>query len=350
MIDEFQDTSRMQWENFHLLLQESLAQKEGSLIVGDIKQSIYRWRNGDWKILAGLGNDPSFRIRECSLGTNWRSEANIIRFNNGLFTAACQVLNDRYEAEQGDPCTQLLDAYSDVCQQTARKDEKGYIKLTFLPDNKEEPYAETMLQQLAEETDALIRKGIQTKDIAILVRKNKTIPAIADYFDKHTPYRIVSDEAFRLDASLAICMIIGGLRFLAMPDDLIAQARLAVAYQNEILHQDISLNTILINKVSDYLPAGFMLQLEELKLMPLYELMEKLFILFSMERIEHQDAYLCAFYDAVTEYQQKHSSELTAFLTYWDEKLHERPFLREKSKESASCPSISRKDWNTIRY
>lgn len=350
MIDEFQDTSRMQWENFHLLLQESLAQKEGSLIVGDIKQSIYRWRNGDWKILAGLGNDPSFRIRECSLGTNWRSEANIIRFNNGLFTAACQVLNDRYEAEQGDPCTQLFDAYSDVCQQTARKDEKGYIKLTFLPDNKEEPYAETMLQQLAEETDALIRKGIQTKDIAILVRKNKTIPAIADYFDKHTPYRIVSDEAFRLDASLAICMIIDGLRFLAMPDDLIAQARLAVAYQNEILHQDISLNTILINKVSDYLPAGFMLQLEELKLMPLYELMEKLFILFSMERIEHQDAYLCAFYDAVTEYQQKHSSELTAFLTYWDEKLHERPFLREKSKESASCPSISRKDWNTIRY
>lgn len=156
---------------------------------------------------------------------------------------------------------------------------KGYIKLTFLPDNKEEPYAETMLQQLAEETDALIRKGIQTKDIAILVRKNKTIPAIADYFDKHTPYRIVSDEAFRLDASLAICMIIDGLRFLAMPDDLIAQARLAVAYQNEILHQDISLNTILINKVSDYLPAGFMLQLEELKLMPLYELMEKLFIL-----------------------------------------------------------------------
>lgn len=82
MIDEFQDTSRMQWENFHLLLQESLAQKEGSLIVGDIKQSIYRWRSGDWKILAGLGNDRSFRIKECTLDTNWRSEARIIHFNN----------------------------------------------------------------------------------------------------------------------------------------------------------------------------------------------------------------------------------------------------------------------------
>ena len=75
MIDEFQDTSRMQWENFHLLLEESLAQKEGSLIVGDIKQSIYRWRNGDWKILAGLGEDKTLRVRECTLGTNWRSEA-----------------------------------------------------------------------------------------------------------------------------------------------------------------------------------------------------------------------------------------------------------------------------------
>ena len=91
MIDEFQDTSRMQWENFHLLLEESLAQKEGSLIVGDIKQSIYRWRNGDWKILAGLNEDKTLRVRECTLGTNWRSEARIIHFNNEIFTAACNV-------------------------------------------------------------------------------------------------------------------------------------------------------------------------------------------------------------------------------------------------------------------
>lgn len=64
MIDEFQDTSRMQWENFRLLLEESLSQKDGSLIVGDVKQSIYRWRNGDWKILADLPHDLHFRIKE----------------------------------------------------------------------------------------------------------------------------------------------------------------------------------------------------------------------------------------------------------------------------------------------
>lgn len=124
MIDEFQDTSHMQWENFHLLLEESLAQKEGSLIVGDIKQSIYRWRNGDWKILAGLGEDKTLRVRECTLGTNWRSEARIIHFNNEIFTAACKVLNQRYEDEMGEPCIQLQHAYSDVCQQTAKRMKK----------------------------------------------------------------------------------------------------------------------------------------------------------------------------------------------------------------------------------
>ena len=186
MIDEFQDTSRMQWENFHLLLEESLAQKEGSLIVGDIKQSIYRWRNGDWKILAGLGEDKTLRVRECTLGTNWRSEARIIHFNNEIFTAACKVLNQLYEDEMGEPCIQLQHAYSDVCQQTAKKDEKGYVKLSFISDEKEHPYAETMLEELASEVVSLINQGVRTNDIAILVRKNKTIPAIADYFDKHT--------------------------------------------------------------------------------------------------------------------------------------------------------------------
>lgn len=181
-----------------------------------------------------------------------------------------------------------------------------------------------MLEELASEVDSLITQGVRTNDIAILVRKNKTIPAIADYFDKHTPYRIVSDEAFRLDASLAICMMMDGLRYLTSPDDRIAQARLAVAYQREVLKQDTDLNTVLLNQIEHYLPAGFVLQQEELRLMPLYELLEKLFVLFDMQRIEKQDAYICAFYDAVTEYMQNNSSELTAFISFWDERLHEK--------------------------
>lgn len=324
MIDEFQDTSRMQWENFHLLLEESLAQKEGSMIVGDIKQSIYRWRNGDWKILAGLDKDRSFRLNSKTLDTNWRSEANIIAFNNDIFTSACKVLNERYKADEGEDCTQLLDAYSDVRQKTSKDTKEGYIKLSFLKNSEEHPYADTTMELLAEEVDSLVKKDIRVNDIAILVRKNKSIPAIADYFDKNTPYRVVSDEAFRLDASLAVCMLIDGLRYISEPTDRIACARLAVAYQKEILKKDVDYNTVLLNSVEDYLPAEFRLLQPELNLMPLYELLEKLFVIFRMDMIEEQDAYLCAFYDAVTEYMQNNSSELTSFLTYWSETLYAR--------------------------
>ena len=322
MIDEFQDTSRMQWENFHLLLEESLAQKEGSMIVGDIKQSIYRWRNGDWKILAGLDKDRSFRLNSKTLDTNWRSEANIIAFNNDIFTSACKVLNERYKADEGEDCTQLLDAYSDVRQKTSKDTKEGYIKLSFLKNSEEHPYTDTTMELLAGEVDSLVKKGVRVNDIAILVRKNKSIPAIADYFDKNTPYRVVSDEAFRLDASLAVCMLIDGLRYISEPTDRIACARLAVAYQKEILKKDVDYNTVLLNSVEDYLPAEFRLMLPEMSLMPLYELLEKLFVIFRMDMIEEQDAYLCAFYDAVTEYMQNNSSELTSFLTYWNETLY----------------------------
>ena len=322
MIDEFQDTSRMQWENFHLLLEESLAQKEGSMIVGDIKQSIYRWRNGDWKILAGLDKDRSFRLNSRTLDTNWRSEANIIDFNNDIFTSACMVLNERYKADEGEDCTQLLDAYSDVRQKTSKDTKEGYIKLSFLKNSEEHPYADTTMKLLAEEVDSLVKRGVRVNDIAILVRKNKSIPAIADYFDKNTPYRVVSDEAFRLDASLAVCMLIDGLRYISEPTDRIACARLAVAYQKEILKKDVDYNTVLLNSVEDYLPAEFRLMQPEMSLMPLYELLEKLFVIFRMDMIEEQDAYLCAFYDAVTEYMQNNSSELTSFLTYWNDTLY----------------------------
>lgn len=322
MIDEFQDTSRMQWENFHLLLEESLAQKEGSMIVGDIKQSIYRWRNGDWKILAGLDKDKSFRLNSKTLDTNWRSEANIIAFNNDIFTSACKVLNERYKADEGEDCTQLLDAYSDVRQKTSKDTKEGYIKLSFLKNSEEHPYTDTTMELLAEEVDSLVKKGVRVNDIAILVRKNKSIPAIADYFDKNTPYRVVSDEAFRLEASLAVCMLIDGLRYISEPTDRIACARLAVAYQKEILKKNVDYNTVLLNNVEDYLPAEFRLMLSEMSLMPLYELLEKLFVIFRMDMIEEQDAYLCAFYDAVTEYMQNNSSELTSFLTYWNDTLY----------------------------
>ena len=322
MIDEFQDTSRMQWDNFKLLLNEGLSQGADSLIVGDVKQSIYRWRNGDWTILNGLkGQLGPFPIEEKTLNTNRRSEAAIVQFNNEIFTSACQILNDMHKQEQGSECTELKNAYQDVRQETNRETVRGSVKFTFLTDKIDVSYQEETLQQLAEEVENMAQQGVSLNDMAILVRKNGVIPVVADYFDKHTPYRIVSDEAFRLDASLAINMLMDAIRYLVEPRNSIAQAQLAIAYQNEVLHKDMDLNTLLLGDLDEYLPSAFIEELDTLRLMPLLELLEKLTRIFQLSLIENQDAYLLSFYDHVNEYLQKHSSELTAFVKHWEEKL-----------------------------
>lgn len=329
MIDEFQDTSRMQWDNFKLLLIEGLSQGSDSLIVGDVKQSIYRWRNGDWGILNGLRDKmENFPIRIEPLNTNYRSEANIIRFNNRLFTSACDYLCGIYKNDLGDECYSLKDAYCDVKQESPKEIEKGYVKVSFLEgDDKDTPaedkkdYTQYTMEAMAEEVNDLIAQGVKLNDITILVRKNKTIPQIASFFDENLPYRIVSDEAFRLDASLAICMIIEGLRYLSNPENSIAKAQLAAAYQNEVLHQEIDLNTLLLSNIDDYIPVEFISRRNELPLMPLYELIEELFRIFEMEKIENQDAYLFSFYDAVVEYLQNNSSDPDSFIAYWDERM-----------------------------
>lgn len=361
MIDEFQDTSRMQWDNFKLLLLEGLSQGADSLIVGDVKQSIYRWRNGDWGILNGLRDKmENFPVRVKTLTTNRRSEANIIGFNNLLFTAACQYLCGIYKEELGDECDSLKDAYWDVKQESPKKEDKGYVKVSFLDgDDKDTPaedkkdYKQNMFESLSEEVTKLIEQGVKLNDITILVRKNKAIPQIAKFFDEHLPYRIVSDEAFRLDASLAICMIMDGLRYLSNPENTIAKAQLAAAYQNEVLfrenkrkdssdknnasqtvphngmlfnenemmQQGVELNTLLLGDINSYLPREFVEKAETLPLMPLYELIEELFRIFQLEKIESQDAYLFSFFDAVVEYLQNNTSDPDSFITYWEERL-----------------------------
>ena len=322
MIDEFQDTSRMQWGNFKLLLLEGLSQGADSLIVGDVKQSIYRWRNGDWGILNGLNDRiEHFPIKVKTLATNRRSETNVIRFNNHIFTAAVDYLNGVYKQQLGKDCDDLQKAYADVVQESPRSMQKGYVKATFLEPDETHDYIEQTLISLGEEVEHLLSSGIRLNDIAILVRKNKSIPRIADYFDKELHYKIVSDEAFRLDASLAICMMIDALRYLSDENNKIARAQLAIAYQNEVLQKNMDWNTLLLLPIENYLPSVFLEKQRELRFMPLYELLEELFSIFEMGHIKEQDAYLFAFFDAVTDYLQSNSSELDSFIRYWDETL-----------------------------
>ena len=176
MIDEFQDTSRMQWDNFRLLLLEGLSQGADSLIVGDVKQSIYRWRNGDWGILNSLGSSQSqpqlynnssqlsfpFPVRVETLKVNRRSETNVINFNNRLFTAAVDYLNSLHLEELKEECFPLKRAYADVTQESPKTNSKGYVKVSFIEPDEERNYTEKTLSALGEEVQRLLsdRKSV----------------------------------------------------------------------------------------------------------------------------------------------------------------------------------------------
>ena len=309
MIDEFQDTSRMQWDNFRLLLAEGLAQGYDSLIVGDVKQSIYRWRNGDWTILNALkpGDGPLTRyVHVKTLATNRRSETRIIDFNNQFFSHAVEFFNTLHMTELKEPCLALQEAYSDVAQQSPKSEQRGCVQVRFLRPETSEDYQQQTLEALGMEVQRLLKVGVRLNDIAILVRKNKNIPSIADYFDRELNLPVVSDEAFRLDASTAVCTLVDALRALAMPDNPIARATLAL---------DLGL------RVDQGLPDAFERRREELSLMPLYELLEELYSFLDLKHVEGQDAYLFAFFDAVSAYLKEHSSDLGDFLLHWDETL-----------------------------
>ena len=323
MIDEFQDTSRMQWVNFKMLLMEGLSQGTNSLIVGDVKQSIYRWRNGDWSILNGLKSTLGpFPICQKGLTVNRRSETNIIDFNNAFFREACNWLEGMYEYETGEPCDTLISAYNELEQSSPKTERKGYVEVNFVEPGEDTDYNGQTLQDLGEKVNELVEGGVALSDIAILIRKNKFIPVIADYFSQHYPdYPIVSDLAFRLDSSKAVNLIIKALRYLADSSDTISKAQLTVAYQQAIRGVELTPQMFWEEELDSYLPAEFTANERLLRLMPLYELTEKIIELFQLTKLPKQDAYLYAFLDRVTTYLQDHSSDLTAFLTYWDEKL-----------------------------
>ena len=298
MIDEFQDTSTVQWQNFRVLLQETMSY-EGShnLIVGDVKQSIYRWRSGDWRLLNDIRSQfPEGTIKEKALDTNHRSSRRVITFNNAFFREAArweyEQLQDMPEAEQ------LQRAYASVEQQVPEdRDDSGFVSIDLLPAN---DYQEATLSRLADIVRQLQADGIEQNGIAILVRTNKLIPVIANYFAEQMAdeVSIVSDEAFRLDASKSVNIIINALRLLTHPDD-----DLARAYLIKMAGRSLPDNT------------------EALLCLPLYELVEQLFMHFELNRFDNQSAYVCAFYDQLADYTADNGTDIDSFLRTWDEDI-----------------------------
>lgn len=316
MIDEFQDTSTLQWGNFKPLILNCLAMNGGCLIVGDVKQSIYRFRNSDWQILNGIEEDHELKnyIGKIPATYNFRSSKRVVEFNNALFKNAIDIFKKN--------CPALSLAYSDVEQLAKKVQEDGFVRVEnidyhdvdkdHLPEIWEkktaENYDEATLQRLQLSVKELMDNGVDANDITILIRTNREVPLISDYFEQHPEVvnvKVVSDDAFRMDASPAVNIIICALRVLANPDSALHLATLA--------HHVASI------------PEAFNEEARtEMRFKPITEQVEDIYQIFRLDQLPHQDAYLFYFNDVVEQFCEENLSDLDTFLQAWDEKLCEK--------------------------
>ena len=331
MIDEFQDTSTIQWTNFRKLLDNCMAQIEShNLIVGDVKQSIYRWRQGDWKLLNNIEHDFSEeQIKIEPLETNYRSEENIIRFNNAFFTQAVIQTVKELESDDIKGASQLIEAYKEIEQKPRKDDGKGSVHIKLFPYDKKavSEYKENVLNELVSNIRELLKRGYKQKDIAILVRSKGVIQDIADKFQGEfgTDVSIVSDEAFQLDASLAVNVIIAALRLLTHPDDKLTESKLVKLYQQQVRQTDRDNNALFVDEgereLKSFLPSGYVNKFDFLLRSSLVDLVDEIYSLFNLGSLEGQSAYVCTFYDTLNEYLRDHPADIDDFIEEWEDTL-----------------------------
>ncbi len=363
MIDEFQDTSRLQWNNFRVLLFENQSLGGTDLIVGDIKQSIYRWRGGEWSLLNNLaGNMQAWKPVEETLDTNYRSEQRIVRFNNDFFVKAAKVLDGVGENEG--TCFAIggdEGIYSDVEQKVSSGNEKnpqGFYSVSLRikgtkangqPKLSPEEEMEWRLGDMLSRIRALHKggKGLPLTQMAILLRKNKQSAAILDYFQKHTQkdmhigsegnedsegegnekIRIASDEAYLLGNSVVATIIVSALRTLIEEYESkpVAYHLLLINYLGKVEGKELSADEMMrcnaVEKFQETSLSFLVKERERLRQMPLYELVEELYRRLNLERLEAQDAYHYAFLDAVQQYLRDNPNDIYSFLEAWDTTL-----------------------------
>jgi ATP-dependent helicase/nuclease subunit A len=339
LIDEFQDTSGLQWQNFQPLIVNSLDQGHSSLVVGDVKQAIYRWRGGDLNLLQDkiIGLIGPERVDVQELDNNFRSASSIVDFNNSLFKVASQILSQ----QSGMPLSTR--AYQNVTQK-ASTDEGGFVEVQFISDETmgEAGQAETTswkdvaLHALPKTLEKLQEKGVALKDIAILVRKNDEGQRIAAFLlqyknsDQAKPnylYDVVSNESLRIDGASSVNLLLGAMRYLLNTDDSIARAQLG--YEFARLHEpDRELSEVFtVSRQAIFennLPAAFTKGKTSLKKLPLIELTETLIDIFKLGTITGELVYLQAFQEVVLEFNSRERNDLGAFLEWWEGNKHKK--------------------------
>ena len=361
LIDEFQDISGFQWHNLKPLIENSLHEGHSSMVVGDVKQSIYRWRGGDWRLLLTQLEKDIGHTTTVALSQNWRSKQNIIDFNNSLFTAASATLvqhltNELTMLEDPDlrkdlmaQVQQLGAAYQEVDQQLPPQCvqvDKGYVHITFLEDVADEEVPQSWREVAKSRFILLIEKlqqeGVGLKDIALLVRSNADGRDLFRTLLAHQQspqaqpgcrYDVVSSESLYLGHNPWVNLLINALKCLAQEEAPLAQAELQYLYQVHVLQATpTTLNDFFqAEERAALLPEEFVSQRLYLLQLPLYELIEALIVIFQLCQAE-AIPFLQAFQDLVLAFAAREVTHIYGFLNWWEEQgcRHTLPRVAEQ--------------------
>ena len=296
-IDEFQDTSVLQWQNFLPLMENSLASGRMNMIVGDAKQSIYRFRSGEVDQIINLPSiykrpDNDFGRRceaqfkqsanKLSLGTNFRSLKNVVKFNNTFFRYAEQFLT-------------LKDIYNDAEQMYNAQNQDGFVSVEVLHDAKPiEDYKARVKSSMLKKIQDLHSQGVDYKDITILVTANDDGVDISDFLVANN-IDVVSAESVLLQTSDKIQLIINTLS-LMVDDD----------------------NPVTKKAVEIFAPAGVKPYDPKPTTGGIYDTCAQICEHYGLNIVE--DVFLQYFMNTVYEWQCHHSTGIADFLDFWDKK------------------------------
>ncbi|NGF55138.1 UvrD-helicase domain-containing protein [Parapedobacter sp. SGR-10] len=353
LFDEFQDTSVAQWDSFKSLVQNALASPSlhtiDHLIVGDTKQSIYRWRNGDWRILeskvkAHLGD---FNVVDDNLEENYRSSTEIIAFNNRIYallpTMIQHKLNSNIETTESPELLAwwrasnydniIADIYKNTAQHThAHTIEGGIVKLVKItkPEDEDRIFSDTLFQELAMADTIREIQRITSElsyaygDIGILVRRNTEASMLVQaLMEAQIP--VVSGDALMLAGNSAIQLLIHTLYTLVGYEQNISLHKAeCLALYARIQEIDLAPEAFLdlqsktLKQLGDYLPKALCEQAPQWIQLPLPELVERLIKAYGLDLHRASFAYLLAFRDVVNTAIRQGEKGIRSFLNWWE--------------------------------
>jgi ATP-dependent exoDNAse (exonuclease V) beta subunit len=362
MIDEFQDTSIVQWANFKPLVANSLSANNLGMLVGDIKQSIYRFRNTDWKVMAYAVNDDlkTFGIHDETLQYNYRSKKNIIAFNNTIFDLAAHQLQDIFNKEletrstigKNDEMVMSLisSAYKDCMQKiNTEHTYTGSVKAKFY----DKVIDDEILEQTVIEINNLLTFGYALRDIAILVRTANEGRLIMDYINRYNQSQtetgkiihVLSNESALLAKCIAIQFITSLMKYIINPEDEINKFKLAkdwhsITSERNQLNESGLFDVINLENPLKAMPAGFENMISAFRLLTPDELFERAVDFFKLNEIKSYLPYLQSFHDFIITFKTGKSKHLSAFIDAWNEKQHKLSLTISESQDAVKIITV----------